>query len=142
MLNGENIMEETPLSIRIKWNESVDHVIVYEFSDPWTWDEFVRAFEIELEMGETINSARYDVIVDVLNVKRVPGGSGITQVYTTFKRSPTNSGIAVILTESKFIISMFNVMKRVYPETESNYLIAPDYHAAHELIQNVRQHES
>ena len=128
------------MGIQVKWDESAEHVIVYEFSDPWTWDEFVLAFETELEMAGTINDARYDVIVDVLNIKRVPGGSGITQVYTTFKRSPVNSGIAVILTESKFVISMFNVMKRVYPETESNYLIASDFESAREMIQNVRQH--
>jgi hypothetical protein len=127
------------LSIQVNWDESAEQVIVYHFSDPWTWDEFVMAFEIELQLAGTIDGERYDVIVDVLTVKRVPGGHGITQVYNTFKRSPGNSGIAVILTESKFIISMFNVMKRVYPETESNYLIASDRQSAREMIHNVRQ---
>ena len=113
-------------------------VVHYDFDSEWTWNDFELAFAEELRLAETLNGARYDAIIDVLKTERVPVGGGIVSVYNSFKRSPPNSGIAVILTRSMFIRSLFGVMMRVYPDTEDAYVLAQSVDEACIIIQERR----
>jgi hypothetical protein len=130
------------MAIHVSLNERVSNVIDYNFEADWTWNDFELAFEEELRLGESFDGARYDVIVDVLKSERVPVGSGIVSVYNSFKRSPPNSGIAVILTRSAFIRRLFDIMMRVYPDTRNNYFIAQSQNDARDIIERQRAQES
>lgn len=127
------------MRIRVTWNEQVNNVIHYDFDVAWNWNDFELAFEEELRLGESLAGERYDVIADVRKSQRVPVGGGIVNVYNSFKRSPPNSGIAVILTHSAFVRTLFSVMIRAYPDTRNNFFLAESLDEACEIIERQRE---
>lgn len=126
------------MPIAIDWHPDLPKVILYRFAEHWTWDEFHQAFGRSLELAAERPGERYDVIGDFSNAPMLPPGSGISHVYSAFRRTPANCGLTVVITTSRFIRAMVEVMYKVHPDTRLRFAIAPTAEDAWRLIAQQR----
>ncbi len=127
------------MSIEVTWDEQSENVLLYRFSGVWDWPDFTRAIERSIELAQTLNGQRYDVIGCFLASSRVPAGAGISYVYSAFKRKPANCGVTVVVTRSAFVRSLVEILGRVYPETRRAFTVASTLEEARALIARVRE---
>lgn len=122
------------MAVQVSWDTEMEAVILYEFIGKWTWQEFLLGFEQEIEMAATLNGREYDVIGDTSEGPHLPGGSGITHIYSIFRRYPANWGVTMIVTHSSFIRAMYKVGARVHPDAKNAFVIVGDIDEAREHI--------
>ena len=129
---------EAIMAVNVGWDTKMEDVILYEFTGKWTWQEFLLGFEREIEMAASLDGRRYDVIGDTSEGPNLPGGSGITHIYSIFRRYPKNWGVTIIVTRSSFIRAMYKVGARVHPDAKNAFIIVGDIDEARALIRERR----
>lgn len=122
------------MGIELKWDDTLENVLVYRYQGRWTWQEMLVEFEKELDMAKTLNGARYDVINDMTESQPLPPGSGISHVYGIFKRYPSNWGVTLIVSGSAFIRAMLNVGTKVHPDARNGFIISDTVENARAII--------
>jgi hypothetical protein len=111
------------MGIEVAWDDKLDNVVLYDFSLPWTWNEFQQAFNQELALAEEIGDDRYDVIADFRNALTLPAGAGITHVASAFRRYPPNWGSTVVISSSMMIVTMVRLFNKIYPATSHRFVV-------------------
>lgn len=122
------------MTVNVTWDTEEDNTILYKFIGKWTWQEFLLGFEKEIEMAASLGDTPYFVIGDTRQGPWLPGGSGITHIYSVFKRYPKNWGITMIVTQSGFIRAMYKVGARVHPDAKNAFNIVASIEEAREAI--------
>ncbi len=123
------------MSIEVTWDDQLNDVIIYHFTDKWTWNEFLVAFEqYEVAMASSLNGRPYAVIGNLLQSQPLPPGSGVQHVYGVFKKYPTNWKMTVIVTPSNFVRTLLTVGKRLHPDTRDGFIAVNTLDEAHQAI--------
>ncbi len=62
------------MTIQVEWDDSIHSIIRWDFAPEWDWNDFWKAFDTSLEIGNS-SPHRVDVIPNVTNTKRLPIGA-------------------------------------------------------------------
>lgn len=130
------------MPISINWDSQIDNVVYYKFEGAWSWQDFLMAFEEEQRMAESVAPQRYDVIGDLTSSNPLPQGSGISHVYSIFKRYPPNWGCTMIVTTNAFARTLFTVGVRVHPDTHDGFRLARTITEARQVIHTARTEQA
>ncbi len=126
------------MTVTVTWDSELEDVILYQFIGEWTWQEFLLGFEEEIRMTQSLHGRRYDVIGDTTEGSVLPGGSGLTHIYSVYRRYPKNWGITIIVTQGSFIRAMYKVGERIHPDTKNAFVIVPNLEKARATIRERR----
>lgn len=126
------------MTVTVMWDNELEDVIRYQFIGRWTWQEFLLGFEQEVRMVQSLHGRRYDVIGDTMESAVLPGGSGLTHIYSVYRRYPQNWGITMIVTQSSFVRAMYKVGERLHPDTKNAFIIVPTLEEARTTIRGRR----
>ncbi|MBL8156045.1 MAG: hypothetical protein JNM70_17835, partial [Anaerolineae bacterium] len=97
--------------------------------------------EQELRMVGHLQGERYDVIADLLESTSMLGGSGLNHLYGTFKRTPPNMGLLMVVTQNPIFKLLDGVIASLFPDMHQSYRIVPSLDAAREMIRAERARE-
>lgn len=122
------------MTANVWWDTQCDNVLVYKFSDQWTWDDFYRSLNDEVNALADMD-ARYDSIGDFLDTDHLPDAPNFT-IFKNIaqKRRRTSHGLMVIVTTSAFIRMMIANLGRIYPETANAFVTASSYDEAYRMV--------
>lgn len=119
------------MGIQVLWDNPEKTIIRYDFSDPWTWDEF---YQIRVEGNNMAESVSHPVVVLVNLQGQVSLASGaLVQGKKIAKTKPENISMQVIVSTNGLIKSLFPVFARLNPHLANSYRVVPTLEAARAL---------
>ncbi len=87
--------------VRCRWYDDQRTIILIEYTDPWTWEDFHVAWgEVIRMMGSVTNTV--DLIVDMRRGPDTPDPEVITHYQAVWDLMPTNVGRILGVGASKF----------------------------------------
>ncbi|HEX2620207.1 MAG TPA: hypothetical protein VHL11_08675 [Phototrophicaceae bacterium] len=120
------------MGVTVKFDDELAQTLYYEFADKWNWTEYLAAFEQELVLVKDLD--RYDVIANLLPGDYFPGGPGLTSLYSTFRRTPPTMKLLVIVTGSRAVHYILNLMKKIYPEMINIFQVVSTMEEARQIL--------
>ncbi len=126
------------MAIEVVWDDQLPNLICYRFPARWTWEDYLTASQQESALAQTINNERYDVIGDFLQSPYLPTGSGISLVYSAFKKSRHQRGLVVVVTTQLLIRTMVEIGTKAYAETRNSFATTNNLKQAYTIIENSR----
>jgi hypothetical protein len=121
------------MHITIKWLDRKKSIVVYEFTDEWTWDELQAAADMVDAMMKEV-SHRVDVILDFSENTAEPPHKMLSHLRTGPLNKSENWGRGVFVGVSRFIRVILHTFMHVEPELSSRYAITHTVKDARVLI--------
>ena len=123
------------MGINVLWDDERQSIIRWDFEANWDWSEFRKAFEISLEMANSVEH-RIDVIPDTSNTEYMPPGA-LAQFKHISDNVPDNTHLIIITggnTLTNIMIQTFAKIWRI-----STWRTAKTLAEAHEIISQNRR---
>jgi hypothetical protein len=122
------------MGVQVRWDNDDKTIACYDFSDPWTWDQFHEAVtEIHAMVGSVTH--KVDYIAD-MSVSRIAPGNAIFHIRHAIQDAPTNSGLLVVVGGSAYAGAILKVVSRF-----TNYVqVATTVKDAHSIIEKRQNH--
>jgi hypothetical protein len=127
------------MSIETFWDDTLEDVVYFRFTSPWSWDEYIRVTTQQIADERIKHISRYDVIGDFLGSNGLPSGSGITHVAAMFRLAPASLALTVVVTNSSLIRMMVNIFVKIYPQRTKTFVAVATLEEAYEQIRQARQ---
>ena len=101
------------MAVRVSWDDTLEHVIRYDFEGGWTWDEFQTAYAGAQRLLESVD-ARVDVIVNLLPSTALQRGI-LEVVKRVADDAPPNHGVTVYVGQRDILQAFARAFERIYP---------------------------
>jgi hypothetical protein len=121
------------MPIEVKWYDAEQTVILYDFSEHWTWDEMYAAVEQVTAMIASVPH-RVDSIMNLTRTSIVPTGA-IGHVKSLSGAIQPNFGIGVVLSRNTFIKTIFQMFSKLYPKQGSRFAVVESEEQGLAMIQ-------
>jgi hypothetical protein len=121
--------ERQNMTVMVEWDNPPQKTIVrYTFSRGWTWEEFHAAIQQGVEMVEGLPYI-VNMIIDMSGSSLLPNNV-LSNVRNSMQNAPKPYDLAVIVTTNRFIMSIFDIMRRVSPKLAAKHPVVPTLDAA------------
>lgn len=109
------------MGIDVEWVDKEKTILCFKYVGVWNWTEF---HENVLQANQMKDSVEHTVdhIYDVTESAPLPRGA-ITQFYNLRKRAHPRLGRLVLVTEDRFYMALYNIMKKMYSDLGANFVI-------------------
>ncbi|NDJ61277.1 MAG: hypothetical protein GYB67_09140 [Chloroflexi bacterium] len=120
------------MSVYVTWDDLGHNVLRYEFTPPWTWNEFTAASElVQTMITETPHEVF--VIMDVRTVGAIPPGS-MTYVTRPAQAMPANTVAVFVVGANAVIQTLFGVFRALYGPIAENVMLCDTFAEAYAVI--------
>jgi len=121
--------------VRVVWDNPARTILRYDFSDRWTWKDIYAAKIIGDAMVESVPHK-----VGVLYV--LPPGAtlpdnAIPNVRSLIKNAHRRVYVSVVVSNSIYVKTIYNVLRQVYRPLTKNFLHADNLDRAHTLLNDM-----
>lgn len=125
------------MQITNSWSDGSKTVLINEFPQSWTWDEFVKGCFAGYDMIKTVDHTVYIV---AKNFNNTPKGNAMG-AFKRVEDFPPNLALLIIQSESmnSVGITMINVFLRVYGRQAGKVIYVKTMEDAMRLIDKHRQ---
>lgn len=96
------------MGISVDWGNDDKTMILWTFSDPWTWEDFRVGFDRSYLLMRSVRHTVH-ILADARTVTKVPSGNILSSIRMLITRYPANLGLHIGVSQ--------NVMVRVLGET-------------------------
>ncbi len=120
------------MSITVQWDNPQKTVLNYTFSRGWTWEEYQAAIHEAVEMVDDLNYT-VNMIIDLSNSSLLPSNL-LFNVRNSMQRSPKPYDLAVIVTTNRFVESIIDVLKTVYPQLGAKHPCVKNLEEARKML--------
>jgi hypothetical protein len=99
--------------IKIAWDDEAKTIVRYSFEKGWGWNDLNSAFA---QAGELFSSVDHEVsvIMDFRDASLIPQNA-LSHIQRGFKNpKPTNVGLTVIITPTRFLQTMVDAAQKVF----------------------------
>jgi hypothetical protein len=125
------------MPITTAWHNDENTVIIFHYTGNWSWDEHYAAIEQSKVMVTAVPHEHIDMIA-IMEGSFMPRGSSSVHTESILKHRASKLGIIVIISQSRFIETMFNVSRKVIKKMAETYHFARSMEDAEKIIARVR----
>lgn len=118
------------MTVSVKWHPSFERVVFFRFVYPWSWIEFAWAVEESGQIIGEFSPRLIPAIVDLTDSVRLPSGNGINHLSRIFQARPSNSGVAVVVTQDNSIRQLTYVLGQLVPIAKQRVQVVRDMETA------------
>lgn len=113
------------MSVEVNWYDEEEDILHYRFSDLWLWDEYESA----VQSGRTMMRGKphYVGILNDMRAVRQPPAMLIAKAKYYIDSRPANTGMAIFVTSSLSMRSLYDILTDVYPHIGVDYLLDDDF---------------
>jgi hypothetical protein len=130
------------MAIQVEWDTKLSDTIHWNFDGKWQWDDFFVAYAREEALTSVLNQGRYDTI-GIFKGAYVPLGNAIGNVFRVLeKRRQRGCVMVVICTQSMFLVSMMNTLKRLHPHLSDTFVAVQTLEQGYHAIEESRKKAS
>lgn len=127
------------MPVTLEWyDKDAKDTLYYVFEGRWTWEDLYPLFDRAQQMAHEIAPHRIDAIIDLRNTATVPPNT-LTHIRGFANKQADNAGITCLVTENRFMLMMYNMARRLYPNVKQYFVIVPDMDTAHATIASARE---
>ena len=123
--------------INVKWDSQTEQIVVWQFSSPWTWNEFFAAMK---DMNHLIDGV--DGIVDTIlltsSEQTIPP-SALTNIRNLMTQLHERNDLVVLVGSKAFLTALINHVTSIIPNVKEKYRFAHDVSEAYAIIEQARQ---
>lgn len=108
------------MSVTLHWYDAEETILIYNFDDNWTWDEFVK---VDAPIWNMVNLAdkRVDLILDMTPVEQFPIGLPPVMHRTGKRGESSKVGLVIIVDIPAIAQILYGVFRRIYPKSATHY---------------------
>lgn len=132
--------------IDLYWDDDAETVMLAVVPARWTWDSFVHAVETAHAANFDPDSAFQAAIIDLSEGVNLPDPlwSPRTMHYArwTAAKAPKGTGPVVLVGVNRFVQSVFDPLKRMFPRATGNVHLVPNLMTARALVADLLAQES
>jgi len=109
------------MPVRVRWYDDTQTTVLYEFSGKWTWNEFYPVYQQAYEMITSVEHIVHSISMPTDDEARghVPVGA-LTHIPSIIRKTPSNGGIAAVITQGRFWRTMDGVIGKMLPAYRNN----------------------
>ena len=107
------------MSIIVKWYDDSHRILQYSFIDDWTWDDYYSALAEGRTMERTTGHA-VCTFNDMRQTTHIPADF-IEHARQVSLTRPTSTVISVYISSDYHFVSIYEVLCRLYPDTQALY---------------------
>ena len=122
------------MGIQVHWDNDEKTIACYEFSDPWTWEQFHEAVAKIHTMVRSVTN-KVDYIADMSRSHIAPGNA-LLHIRHAIQEAPPNSGLLVVVGGSAFAGAILKVVSRFTHYVQA----AATVKEAHSIIEKRQNH--
>lgn len=100
------------MPVSVQWDNESKTIIYYEFSGKWTWVEYREAINTAVQMVEDLPYI-VNMILDFRNTGFLPENA-LSVFGSSVKKPAKDFDLAVVVTNSSFIIAVHKMFQRIY----------------------------
>lgn len=124
------------MPVHIGWDDPEQMVLRYDLSGRWTWEEFAACYKegVALIQGRT-DKINYIVNpLDSISRNYVPTSAFIQSLNMSRGGPQHQWGCTIIVSDSRFLRSIYDMGKRLYPRLTQHYQFADSLEEARARI--------
>lgn len=125
------------MPVAVDWYPSTDNIIVYEFIEGWTWQEFHAAIDRAIELSHQVEHTVY-YIANVHKTESIPRGA-LRQVKSIMSKMPANWGATIVVQHNLFVKTLAESFTRIYPKYGKNFPVVSSMEAAIALVEELQR---
>lgn len=99
------------MPIKVSWDNEAKTIVRYDFSGPWTWEEFHRAVDAIHALVKSVPHT-VDYIANVPNL-HLPQGTALSHIRRAIRTAPPNSGVLMVTDGGLFVNAIIGIVSRV-----------------------------
>lgn len=101
------------MAVEVKWLDTEQTVLVYTFSDPWTWDDYYETTAQGRAMLQGVDHVVV-TIIDMSGSRALPPGA-LTHLRRVSTDRRPNPGPIILVGLNRFVRAMSDMLSRIYP---------------------------
>lgn len=130
------------MPINVAPHEHIERVVVYTFSDPWTWDELMLAFEQEQRYAATLAPGEtYMTLVLIHQARAMAPGLSLSHFQYMQRHNPSNWDCLVLVRNPASFFNPLFAAASQFPAWRGRIILADTPEAAEHIIHQRRQAE-
>ena len=99
------------MPVHVSWGNDAKTYVVFEFDGDWTWEEYYKGRKKGIEFADQVPHV-VNLIVDYTNSSMFPRNM-LSHFGSSMDHNPKEFDIAVIVSESAFVVAMLNVLSKI-----------------------------
>lgn len=120
------------MSVKVRWYDEAQAIVLYEFQGDWTWDELYPQYDTAIAMEKSVTH-RVDVIIDMRRAGRLPKNV-LSHMKNFSDKQPDNIGITAIVTNNAFVRTLYTTGCKFYPKIQRYFTVVQTLDDAERMI--------
>jgi hypothetical protein len=123
--------------MKIFWKNPEKTILVREFSETWTWDEFRENVETTRRMFREVE---HDIffIIDARKIRQIPSGA-LAYFNEANRNVPRHVVMRLYVTHSPYVAKLMTLLTRAVPQNFENFYILNSMEKAEAKIAEYQQ---
>jgi hypothetical protein len=118
--------------MKVFWKDDAKTILVREFSKDWTLEEYENTIAILRQLLTEVSHDVY-IIIDASQVQQVPAGA-MGYFHAANQNLPSHVKMRLLVTRQSLLLSLFNILLRIAPQSFRNFFIVSSLDAAYKRI--------
>jgi hypothetical protein len=129
------------MGISVDWDNNEKTIILWTFSDPWTWEDFRVGFDRSYLLMRSVHHTVH-ILADARTVTKVPSGNILSNIRMLITRYPANLGLHVAVSENVMIRALGEMVGRLVPKSTGHGIhTVPTLDEAYQLLERASAKE-
>ncbi|MBX3083673.1 MAG: hypothetical protein KF716_18715 [Anaerolineae bacterium] len=124
------------MSIQVRWDDHDHHIIYMDFDGKWSWSEFQDARRQVRVLADAVDYPVY-FIID-FSEGFPPPPDTLRVVYRSMIDHPRNASTSVIVSQSAFVDTLYNIFVKAFPLLGDRLRLARNVEEARVILANLR----
>jgi hypothetical protein len=107
--------------MKVFWNNPEKTILIREYPESWTWDEFRENVETTRQMFKEV---QHDIffIIDARNIRHLPEGA-LSYINEAHRNTPRHVVMRFFVTNNKYVERIASMLVRAVPQNFENFYI-------------------
>lgn len=121
------------MPVQVMWGNTEHTILHYQFSDPWTWEDFYSIMQQGKALREAAGLSEVDAVIDMSQVRTLPSGA-MTHIRGA-DRSGVNARHLVLVQAGALMRALLTTISRVSPRLANKVKLANSMEEAYALLE-------
>lgn len=124
------------MGIKVYWHDPEKTIVVFEFGEEWTWDDFYAAAAEEEALLDTIDHKVSVIFYSLTSLVKIPDNA-LNHLRKLVNMAHPKEDLLVVVSGPPLLHSLMDVLKRVYRLNRflANYIYVDTLQEALDAIQ-------
>jgi len=121
------------MGIEVRWVDTQQTAMIYNFLDPWTWQDYYTTTTQGRTMLASVNH-KVIILINLSETRSIPPGA-LSHLRRAVSHSHPNRGLVILIGLRSFVQAVANLMNRIYPKIAAQVRFVTTLEEAYAIIE-------